>query len=107
MDREKILAAAQSNKKRGCEYENREGLRGSVLAELITLAVLFILFLLEACVNKTYNVSLGAAATTIAGVDALYEGIKAKKRYLILVGILTLLLAVICIVAFVRQVIGV
>ena len=105
MDKEKILAAARNDKRRGQEYENKESIRGSLLGELITLIIGVGLFLLEYYVKNSINFGLIAVVFTASGVDALYEGIRLKKHHLTMIGSLMSLGAVVAILFFLRQVV--
>ena len=105
MNNEKILEAARKNKSRGREYENKESTRSSLLGVLIALLVGIGLFLLEYLINDTVNVGFIAIGMTASGVQSLYEGIKLKKWYLVICGIVQTLIAVMAILLFVGQVV--
>ena len=83
MEKNKILEAARNNKSRGCEYESKESMRSSILGSIIAMLVGIVLFMVEYFVKDTVNISLIAVGMTAACVQALYEGIKSKKIYLI------------------------
>lgn len=105
MNNEKILEAARNNKNRGKEFEQKESTRSSLLGTLIALLVGIGLFLLEYFVNNSVNIGLIAIGMTSFGVQSLYEGIKIKKSYLILIGAIQTSIALIAILAFVAQVV--
>lgn len=105
MNNEKILEAARKNKNRGKEFEQKESTRSSLLGTLAALLVGVGLFLLEYLVNNTVNTGLIAVGMTASGAQSLYEGIKVGKLYLIIIGAIQTLIAVIAILAFVGQVI--
>lgn len=86
MEKNQILEAARKNKNRGQEYENKESVRSNLLSSLIALMIGIALFLIEYFVKHSINVSLIAVGMTAACVQALYEGIKTKKVYLIIIG---------------------
>lgn len=103
MDRDKILEAARRDKYRGREYENEEGMRGSLLSVAVSLIVGVGLFVLEYYTKGTVNIGLIAVGCTVAGVDSLYEGIKLKRTGLKIVGIVMSLTAIAAIALFVGQ----
>lgn len=105
MDKEKILEAARRNKYRGEEYENEQGALSSMLSVFVAVTVGVTLFLLEYYTQGTFNTGLIAIVATVAGVDALYEGIKLKKHWLTIIGTLSGLTAIIAIACFVGQVV--
>lgn len=107
MDKEKILEAARVEKNRGKEYENKEATRSSLLGSAIALLVGVALFLIEYCIKDSINVSLIAVWTTMAGVQSLYEGIKVKKLYLVIFGVVQLFIAVCAILIVIGQVVAV
>ena len=106
MDKEKILAAARSDKHRGEEFENKENARSGLLSSAIALLVGVALFLLEYFLNDTVNVGLIAVGITAAGVDSLYEGIKLKRHYMTVIGIVQLLAAIFAILFFIAKVVS-
>jgi len=106
MDKEKILAAARSDKHRGEEFENKETARSGLLSSAIALLVGVVLFLLEYFLKDTVNVGLIAVGVTAAGVDSLYEGIKLKRHYMTVIGIVQLLAAIFAILFFIAKVVS-
>ena len=107
MDKEKILAAARSEKYRGKEFENKETTRSGLLGSAIALLVGVALFMLEYFVKDSVNVGLIAVGMTAAGVDAFYEGIKLKRHYMTIIGIIQLLVAIFAILLFIAKVVAV
>jgi len=106
MDKEKILAAARSDKHRGEEFENKETARSGLLSSAIALLVGVVLFLLEFFLKDTVNVGLIAVGVTAAGVDSLYEGIRLKRHYMTVIGIVQLLAAIFAILFFIAKVVS-
>ena len=105
MDKEKILAAARNEKYRGREFENKETTRSGLLGSAIALLVGIVLFLLEYFVNDSVNVGLIAVGMTAAGVDSFYEGIKLKRHYMTIIGIIQMLAAIFAILLFIAKVV--
>ena len=107
MNKEKILEAARKDRNRGKEYENRESTRSSLLSALIALLVGAGLFFLEYFINNTVNVGMIAVGMTAVCVQYLYAGLKLKKPFSIIAGIISALIAALFILAFVIQVVAV
>ena len=105
MDNKEILEAAQRNKTRGNEYENQEFIKSSLLCSIVALIIGSILFLVEYFVKGNVNFSLIIVGLTATAVQLLYEGIKTKKRWLIIAGILQSLLWLVFVMIFVVQVV--
>ena len=106
MDNKTILEAARNNKGRGREYENKESARSSLLGSAIAIVIGMILFLVEYFVKDSVNVSLIAVGMTAACVQSLYEGIKTKKTYLIVIGCVESLIVVFALLVFLAQVVS-
>ena len=105
VDKEKILAAARSDKYRGKEFENKETTRSGLLGSAIALIVGVALFLLEYFVKDSVNVCLIAVGMTAAGVDSFYEGIKLKRHHMTIIGIIQILAAFFAILLFIAKVV--
>ena len=93
MDKDKILEAARSNKERGQEYEHRESTRSQLLGSLAAVIVGSALFVYKYFAEGYISMELIAVAMTSSGVQAIYEGIKVKKRGRIILGIVQSLIA--------------
>ena len=106
MEKHNILEAAQNNKNRGKEYESKESVKSSLLGSAIAIIVGTALFLIEYFVKDSVNVSLIAVGITAACVQSLYEGIKTKKTYLIIIGCFQLIIVVFAILLFIAQVVS-
>ena len=106
MDNKTILEAAKNNIGRGQEYENKESVRSSLLGSAIAVVIGVILFLIEYFAKDSINVSLIAVGMTAACVQSLYEGIKTKKTYLIVVGCVESLIVIFALLVFLAQVVS-
>ncbi len=106
MDNKTILEAARSNKIRGQEYENKASVRSNLLGSAIALIVGVILFLVEYFIKGSINVSLIAVGMTATCVQSLYEGIKTKKIYLIVIGCVEAIIVLFALLAFIVQVVS-
>lgn len=106
MEKNRILEAARKNKNRGQEYENKESVRSDLLAFLIAIMIGIVLFLVEYFVKHSINISLIVVAMTAACVQALYEGIKMKKVYLIIIGCVESIIVVVALFMFIAQVVA-
>ena len=62
--------------------------------------------MLEYFINGTVNVGLIAVGMTAAGVDSIYEGIKLKRNYMTVIGIVQLLVAIFAILIFIAKVVS-
>lgn len=107
MDNKTILEIAQSKKIKNSEYEHSVGLRGGAWSTVAALLIMSVLFFVELFVKGTYNVGILAIGSTLTGIDALYEGCKTKKLFLILIGATLLVCDIVCILVFLGQVMGV
>ena len=106
MDKDKILAAARNEKHRGKEFENKETTRSGLLGSAIAMFVGLALFLLEYFLKDSVNIGLIAVGMTATGVDALYEGIKLKRYYMTVIGIIQILIALFAILLFIAKVVA-
>lgn len=86
MENKKILEAARNNKYRGREYENKESVRGNLLGTIVAILTGIVLFGMEYLLENSVNIGLLIVGLTTVCVQALYEGIKNKKVYLIIIG---------------------
>lgn len=105
MDNKTILEAARNNKNRGKEYENKESIKSNLLGSSIAIIIGIILFLIEYFTNNTINISLIAVGMTTTCVQSLYEGIKTRKIYLIIIGCIELLIVIFSLLVFFVQVV--
>ena len=103
MKNEEILLAAQKGKNRGREFENKASVKSNLLGSLMALLVGTLLFMLEYCIKDSVNVGLIAVGMTASGTQSLFEGIKVKKSYLIIIGVVQLLIALFLILVFVSK----
>ncbi len=87
----------------GKEFENKASVKSSLFGSLVALFVGILLFMLEYFIKDSVNVGLIAVGMAASGAQSLFEGIKVKKTYLIIVGIVQLLIALFAILAFISK----
>jgi len=104
--KDEILKAAQNEKYAGKEFDNRTESRATLWASLISLIVGAVLFFVELLAKGTWNIALIAVAMTASCVELLYEGIKLKKVWKIIIGAIGALIALFFILGFIGQVIS-
>lgn len=107
MDKENILAAARNQKERGREYETKEAMRSNLLSYAATLLLGMILFVVEYFAKGTVHWGMIALGLVAVGVDTLYVGIRLKKPIKIALGAFALLIAALCVMFFIVQVVAV
>jgi hypothetical protein len=105
MENNKILEAARKNKNRGKEYENKESVRSNLLGSMVAILIGITLFLIEYFVQNSINVSLIIVGMTAACIQSLYEGVKNKKVYLIIIGVFETLVVIFGLFVFIAQVV--
>ena len=93
MKAEVILLAAQKEKELRKEFENKASIKSNLFGSLIALIVGIFLFTLEYCISNSVNVGLVAVGMTASGAQLLFEGIKVKRAYMIVIGIVLSLVA--------------
>ena len=103
MNNEKILEAARREKNRGKEFEQKESIRSSLLGILAALLVGGVLFLVEYFVNNSVNIGFIAIVMSASGVQSLYEGLKFRKIYLTIIGVIQVLFALVAIFVFIGK----
>lgn len=104
MDRDKILAEAKKNSRRGKEYEDNIASRGDLLGLLAAFIVYVLLSLIEYINKGTYNMGATAVILSACGTQCLYEGIKMKHIISIIAGSILTIGAVITILIVLGQV---
>ena len=104
MDRNQILAAARQEKNRGKELDNKEAVRGDLLAGIIAITMMILMGFFEFFVQGTINFGYLAVLMAMGTAQALYQGIKNKKAYLIVVGVVDGLLAIMAVLLYIWQV---
>ncbi len=105
MDNEKILEAARKDKNRGKEYENKETIRSSLIGAFVSVIIGLIVFFVEYFVKGNVNIGVIIVMTTAACIQHFYEGIKIKKAYSIVKGVVYICIDIVAILLFVWQVI--
>ena len=103
MKNEEILLAAQKEKNRGKEFENKASIKSNLFGSFVALLVGILLFMLEYCIKDSVNVGLIAIGMTASGAQSLFEGIKVKKAYWIIIGAAQLLIALFAILVFISK----
>lgn len=103
MKNKDILMAAQKEKSKGKEFENKQSVKSNLIGSLIALLVGIMLFLLEYFINSSVNIGLIAVGLTAAAVQSLFEGIKNRKVHMIIIGVVEALVTLFAILAFVSQ----
>ena len=103
MKNEDILLAAQKEKNRGKEFENKASIKSNLFGSFVALLVGILLFMLEYCIKDSVNVGLIAIGMTALGAQSLFEGIKVKKAYWIIIGAVQLLIALFAILVFISK----
>ena len=105
MERNRILEAAQNNKSRGREYEDREFLKTGAFGSLIALVLCFVLLFVEYFMKGNFNFSVAIMGLSISCFQFLADGIKTKKWYLITLGCVELIADVVMLILFVAWVV--
>ncbi|MBQ1196914.1 MAG: hypothetical protein IIX44_11785 [Clostridia bacterium] len=100
MKNDDILKAAQRNKIRGKEFENREETLSTMISYITSIIVGTILFVVEYYSKGHLNISLIIVAITAIGSDTLYKGIRLKKKLSIVMGIILSTIALLALVAY-------
>lgn len=105
MDKSKILERARQEKRKGQEYENREMMKNSNWSLLVGVIAAAIMMLIEYLNQGTVNSPLIVMVSAMAGVMNFLDGIKVKKKVLIILGILESVLAIFFFVYFLSRVV--
>lgn len=105
MDKSKILERARQEKRKGQEYEHREMMKNSNWSLLVGVIAAAIMMLIEYLNQGTVNSPLIVMVSAMAGVMNFLDGIKVKKKVLIILGILESVLAIFFFVYFLSRVV--
>lgn len=89
MNREEILSAAQQEKYKGKELENKEGVKAIAYGAVCAIFLSAVLLVLQFFAQKTINLGFCSISTGVVGAQCLCEGIKTKKYWKVIIGILT------------------
>lgn len=81
-----FLQAARANKLRGNEFEQHSALRGMNLSQIIALTVGGIIFFVQLLVKYVFDFGLLAVLMSLICVEYLYEGIKLRQVWKIILG---------------------
>lgn len=106
MENKKILEVARKNTTRGKEYESKALEKSNTVGIIVSTIVGCALFWLEYFIRHTLNIGLVAVCLAAVGIQSLYEGIKIKKTRLIIVGSVETIMAVVCVLIFIVQVVA-
>ncbi len=103
MDREERLKMMRE-KPRGDEYERFTLLKGDNLAACIAGLIGIVLILVKLVAGHKFDFGICAMVFTVTSIQSLYEGIRLKKWWLIVGGIISGLVALIMIILFLAEV---
>ena len=106
MQKEDLLKAAQNNGDAGKEAENAAFKRSVLLSEAIMMIVCLVMFFIELGVKHTFNIDYFVILTTGVSVQMLFEGIKTRSVWKIIVGAVFALVAVFLILACIGKVLS-
>ena len=107
MDKESILKAAQENTYMGQEFERKESGRSNLLGSVVALCVSVTVMLVEFLCSHRWNWGLTVVLLVFAAVDSLYEGVRLKRPYMTVAGVVQLIGAAIAVYIFVSRVVNV
>ena len=102
--KEEILKAAQKDNQN--EYESHVGHASILITSLTACVVGLALFIVEMVFKGTKNFGLIAVALTASSVMFLYEGIKLKTVWKIIIGSVFAVVAIVLISGYLWQVIS-
>ena len=102
----KILEKAREEKL-GNEYENSIAVKSGLVDTLAVIVVVLFLVLFEYHIKGTLNWALMAVGSTIICADCLYMGIRNRKIWRIIIGILACLFAIAMIIAYINQLVAI
>lgn len=103
MDKEKILAAAKNEKRKGHEFEDKVMFRGDTWAVIFTCLISLILLGIEYFSKGTLNTGIITVSMTTVAVENLHTGFKLKKKLYSVSGIICLLMAFIAGFVFITE----
>lgn len=103
MNKEEILSVAKTEKRRGSEFESEQITRANLLGMVVALIVGLAMFLTEIFCKKSFNFGLLGVLMTAVGWQAMFEGIKLKKKWMIIIGVIEIMVAAISIFMFIGQ----
>ena len=106
MDNNIILEKAKKDK-RGNEYENSIAVKSGLVDTLAVIGVVLFLVLFEYHIKGTLNWALMAVGSTIICADCLYMGIRNRKIWRIIFGVLAGLFTIVTIFAYINQLVAV
>ena len=101
MDRDEILKAVQEEEHKDGEYENTIGKKSAMMAAAIGIFTVLVMFYVEYLVFHRLDFGKPALICIMSSISDLYDGIKAKKKSKIIIGIIAALLFVLCIIFYI------
>ena len=104
-NKDDILNAAQKEKYSGKEAENHFFDRSILISAIITLIIGLFISIIEYFVKHEVNVGFIAIAFTAISVQMLYEGIKVKIVWKIILGAIVAAFALLMVIGYILQVV--
>ena len=102
MNNDEILAALREQPKND-EFEKRENLFSTALSAAVSALLAAVMFFLQFFIKGTVNAAVLAIGATTVATQQLCEGIRAKKKKSLIIGIIFALAALLFICVFVAQ----
>ena len=101
MNREEILKAAQEQSPKEGEFENRVQTKGAILGAGVAIIVAAIMFYVEYLVFHRFDYGKPAIILLISFVSDLHDGVKLKSKKKVIIGIITAVLFVLCMIMYI------
>ena len=101
MKREEILEATKDQKIKDGEYEVKVQRIGSILGTAFALLAAITMIFVEYNFFHKLDYGKPALIMLIASISDLYEGIKLKRKLVIIKGIICAILLVLCVVVYI------
>lgn len=100
MDKNKILESARNERLRGHEYENK-AFSGSIeWSSFLTLLLGALLAIVKWIIEKSFDFGIMSMIAALLGIQGIFEGVKARKLYMLGVGIFCSIAAIAFIYGF-------
>ncbi len=101
MNREDILKAAQEQSPKVGEFESKTQTKGAVIGALVALVVALVMFYVEYLVFRRVDYGKPAIILLISFISDLHDGIKLKIKRKIVIGIITAILFLVCMIMYI------